>query len=73
MKKSKLMNEQDRKMYWAVYVHRKNILSKGTLNGFMGTFESFCENTKEIIGLDGYRYTNKCCKIELRKAIQKTQ
>lgn len=73
MKKSKLINLKDRKIYWATYVYRKKILSKGTLNGFMGTFESFCENTKEIIGLDGYRYTNKCCKIELRKEIQKTQ
>ena len=42
------MNVIDRKIYWAVYTYRKNKLFKSGLNGFMGTFESFCSNTKTV-------------------------
>ena len=48
MKKRKRMNVINRKIYWAVYTYRKNKLFKSGLNGFMGTFESFCSNTKTV-------------------------
>ena len=51
MKKSRTMGLSDRKMYWAVYMTKKY---KGAV-----TFEDFCRQNPQLIGLDGYRYKNR--------------
>jgi hypothetical protein len=61
-KKSELMDETDRKMYWAVYNSMK--FGKWGMLKFLEpvyrkmSFERFCESHPELIGTDGRKYCN---------------